>query len=93
MLLRWYREYKEIGNLHKQHRRRPRYTREQMQAAVGYYLEHGRNVSRAIRAVGYPTRGILSLWCLSRPIMPVRTVCVSSYNHFVVHSNIADAVS
>lgn len=62
MLLRWYKEFQETGDLHKELRRRPRYTREQMQAAVSYYLEHGRNVSRTIRAIGYPTRGILSLW-------------------------------
>jgi len=33
-----------------------------MQAAISYYLEHGRNDSRTVRAVGYPTREVLSLW-------------------------------
>jgi transposase-like protein len=62
MLLRWYKEFQETGTIHKQFRGRSGYTQEQMQAAVSYYLEHGRNVSRTIRALGYPTGGVLSLW-------------------------------
>lgn len=62
MLLRWYKEYREFGELHKQYARSNIYTLEQKQAAVGYYLEHGRSLNRAIRVVGYPTREVLTWW-------------------------------
>ena len=62
MLLRWYKEFRETGSLHKRHKRSPRYTLEQMQDAVSYYLEHGRNISRTVRKVGYPSRETLRLW-------------------------------
>ena len=55
MLVRWYKEYKEIGDLHKQYIKRPKYTSEQRKA-VNYYLEHGRNITRTVRALGYPSR-------------------------------------
>jgi hypothetical protein len=49
MLVRRYKEYKETGDLHKQYIKRPKYTTEQMKAAVDYYLEHGHNISRTVR--------------------------------------------
>jgi transposase-like protein len=33
-----------------------------MQTAVDYYLNHGRNVSRTVKAVGYPSRATLRDW-------------------------------
>ena len=62
MLARWYKEYKETGDLHKQFIKRPKYTPEQMKAAVDYYLEHGRNISRTVRTLGYPSREVLTEW-------------------------------
>jgi putative transposase len=62
MLVRWYREYQATGELHRQYRRRRSYTPEQMQAAVDYYLDHGRSVSRTVRAMGYPSRETLRKW-------------------------------
>ena len=56
MLVRWYKEYKETGDLHKQYIKCPKYTPEQIKAAVDYYLEHGRNITRSVRALGYPSR-------------------------------------
>jgi putative transposase len=46
MLARWYKEYKETGDLHKHYNKKAKYTPEQKKAAVDYYLEHGRNISR-----------------------------------------------
>lgn len=40
----WYKEYKENGDLHKDHTRKSMYTFEQKRAAVDYYLEHGKCV-------------------------------------------------
>jgi transposase InsO family protein/transposase-like protein len=62
MLVRWYREYQETGELHRQYTREPRHAPEQMQAAVDYYLNHGRSISRTVRAMGYPSRETLREW-------------------------------
>jgi len=62
MLVRWYKEFKETGDLHKQYIKRPKYTFEQMKAAVDYYLEHGRNITRTVKALGYPSRDELAKW-------------------------------
>jgi len=62
MLVRWYKEYQETGGLHERYIKRPAYTSVQMKVAVNYYLEHGRNISRTVRAVGYPTREVLAKW-------------------------------
>ena len=64
MLVRWYREYQETGQLHETRNKGlyRLYTQQQMEAAVKYYLEHGRNISRTVRAVGYPSRETLRAW-------------------------------
>lgn len=62
MLVHWYQEYKETGKLHGRYDKNSIYTLDQMNTAVNYYLEHGRSISRTIRAVEFPTRGTLSEW-------------------------------
>ena len=62
MLVRWYREYEATGELHRQYKREPRHTPERMQAAVDYYLSHGRCISRTVKAMGYPSRATLRKW-------------------------------
>jgi putative transposase len=62
MLVRWYKEYQETGDLHKKFIKHPTYTSDQMQVAVNYYLEHGRSITRTIRAIGYPSRDTLKEW-------------------------------
>lgn len=59
---RWYAEYRESGDLHQSSPSICRYSEEQKQTAVDYYAEHGRNLSRTVRAVGYPSRTLLSQW-------------------------------
>jgi putative transposase len=59
---RWYGEYKESGDLHRSFPSTARFSGEQKQTAVEYYFEHGRNLSRTVRAVGYPSRTLLSEW-------------------------------
>ena len=61
-LVQWYKEYQETGGLHRRFNRHPKYTKEQMQFAVDYYLNHGRNLSRTVRVVGYPSRPTLEEW-------------------------------
>ncbi|NLU42622.1 MAG: helix-turn-helix domain-containing protein [Firmicutes bacterium] len=65
-LVRWYREYEATGELHRRYRRgyrrAPRHTPEQMQDAVDYYLDHRRNISRAVRTMGYPSKETPVKW-------------------------------
>ena len=61
-LIKWYKEYKEKGDLHVSCEKKPRFTREQMQKAVDYYLEHGRCIRRTVRVLGYPSRTALAQW-------------------------------
>ena len=62
MLVRWYKEYQETSDLHRHYSKESRYTFEEMQTAVDYYLNHGRSISRTVRAVGYPSRATLRKW-------------------------------
>ena len=55
MLVRWYKEYQEAGGLHRQYSKERRYTPEQMQAAVDYYLNHGRSISPVGRVSESPS--------------------------------------
>jgi putative transposase len=53
----------ETGVFLEQYSRSSKYSLEQKKTAVDYYLEHGRNLSRTIRALGYPSRETLRSWC------------------------------
>jgi len=58
----WCREYNRLGDLHDTYPEKSRYSAKQKQAAVEYYLEHGRNISGTVRALGYPSRTLLATW-------------------------------
>lgn len=58
----WYKEYVKKGGLHKNFIKNPKYSEEERQRAVKYYLEHGKNISRTVRALGYPSRPKLDEW-------------------------------
>lgn len=62
MLAHWYKEYIETGELHERSRKKSKFTQEQMRVAVHYYLEHGKNIARTVRKIGYPSRETLRLW-------------------------------
>lgn len=64
-LLQWYREYITQGDLHAKcvrHRRRCKFTMEKRKAAVAYYQEHGQNLARTVKKLGYPSRATLFNW-------------------------------
>ena len=62
-LKQWVHEYETTGALHDGYRARPpKYSQEQRQAAVDYYLRHGRSLRRCIQALGYPNRETLRQW-------------------------------
>jgi transposase InsO family protein/transposase-like protein len=58
----WYREYEERGDLPAGYARQPMYSRAQKDHAVEHYLEHGRCIVATIKALGYPSRDLLSAW-------------------------------
>lgn len=61
-LRNWYKEYIKKGDLNKAYPKTYKFTEEQKEAAVKYYLEHGKNVSKTCKKLGYPSRPQLSLW-------------------------------
>lgn len=58
----WCREYEQRLDLPTAYVRPPKYSQAQMERAVKHYLEHGRCLSATIKALGYPSRGLLSAW-------------------------------
>ena len=60
----WYKDYLEHGEARPPKRRRePKFTLEMRQAAVDYYLAHGKSLARTMRRMGYPaSREYLCDW-------------------------------
>ena len=61
-LYQWYQEYISTGTLSDKKDRKSKYSKEQREAAVKYYLEHGKSVSKTIAALGYPKKSALCDW-------------------------------
>lgn len=54
----WYKDYLEHGEVRPPKRRRePKFTLEMRQAAVDYYLAHGKSLAGTMRRMGYPASG------------------------------------
>lgn len=62
----WYREYEQRKDLRAVCVRRSKYTKAQREAAVNHYLENGRSITATIQTLGYPSRGLLSIWIRGR---------------------------
>jgi putative transposase len=62
----WYREYEQRRDLHAVYSREPRCSTAQREQAVQHYLDHGRCIALTIKALGYPSRGLLSSWIRER---------------------------
>jgi transposase-like protein len=58
----WYNEYSANGELHQNFIKKPKFTEEEKQKAVNYYLEHGKCVSRTVKKLGYPSCPMLDKW-------------------------------
>lgn len=50
----WWKEHEKTGQLPQQKRREPSSGTQQMKAAAACYPKHGKNLSRARRALGHP---------------------------------------
>lgn len=62
----WVKEFNTTGALREVSTRTPKYTEEQIQIAVDYYCQYGRNISKTIRELGYPSRIYLKQWLIER---------------------------
>ncbi len=58
----WYRAYERDAAMPAGYARRPRYSQAQRDLAVEHYKAHGRCLAATIRAMGYPSRPLLSAW-------------------------------
>ena len=58
----WYEEYISIGTLHTSAIHKDKYSSVQKEAAVNYYISHGKNVQLTIRKLGYPCSTVLRQW-------------------------------
>jgi len=62
-LAAWYKEYCENGTLERLDKQRnSKYSVEQRQKAVEFYLNNGKSVSKTIKALGYPGKTTLCDW-------------------------------
>lgn len=62
-LRNWFREFEESGDLHAGKVRPRLFFDEQVRAAVDHCPEHGRSLTRTVRAMGYPkSRATLAAW-------------------------------
>ena len=61
-LLSWHRDYEQRLDLPAGYVRQPKYSQAHKELAVGHYLEHGRCIAVTIKALGYPSRSLLSAW-------------------------------
>lgn len=62
MLYEWHHQYQTTNSLQSKNPRTWLYTQEEIDTALNYYLAHGRNASRTIRDLGYPSRRIFQNW-------------------------------
>lgn len=74
----WYREYEQRDDLAPGYARRPRFSEAQEEHAVEHYLGHGRCIAATIRALGYPSRSLLSEWLRERQPRSASTFLVSA---------------
>ncbi len=75
VLTNWYEEYVKTGSLHKGFIKGSKYSDEDRQKVVDYYLEHGRCVSRTVNALGYPSRPELEKWI--NELAPEKSIIVA----------------
>ena len=59
----WYREYEQRQDVSTRYvRSRQKYSEAQKQLAIDHYLDHDRCIAGTIKALGYPSRGLLTNW-------------------------------
>ena len=61
----WYREYEQRLDLPAGYARQPRYSQAHKERAVEHHRDHGHCIAVTIKALGYPSRSLLSTWMLA----------------------------
>lgn len=65
-LSKWYKEFTEKGELHKNFIKPRKCTDEDIEYTVNYYLKNGKNITKTVKDIGYPCRSVLSQWICQR---------------------------
>ena len=58
----WYCEYEQRLDLPAGYARQPRYSQAHKERAVEHHRDHGHCIAATIKALGYPSRSLLSTW-------------------------------
>lgn len=61
-LAEWYKEYLKHGNLDGLSKNNSKYSKEQREKAIDYYLKHGKSINGTIKVLGYPGKSTLCEW-------------------------------
>lgn len=58
----WYGEFEQQLELPSGYARQPKYSQEHKERAVEHHRDHGHCIAATIKALGYPSRSLLSAW-------------------------------
>lgn len=58
----WIKEYENSGRILNQHQKNTKYSKEQRETAIKYYLENGMSTSKTIKTLGYPGKTLFQQW-------------------------------
>lgn len=61
-LAHWVNEYERNQSLHAQKHRYSKYSDEEKERAIQYYLKNGKNILQTVKVLGYPSRPLLKAW-------------------------------
>lgn len=61
-LAHWVDEYERNQSLHAQKHRYSKYSDEEKERAIQYYLKNGKNILQTVKVLGYPSRPLLKAW-------------------------------
>jgi transposase InsO family protein/transposase-like protein len=59
---RWYNDFKRQGFVRESRTKWLKFTNGQKRVAVEHFLNNGKNASKTVRALGYPSRTLLTTW-------------------------------
>lgn len=76
VLVKWFKEYEDTGDLHKVSVHKSKYSDMQKQKALQYYWEHGQSIKHTIAALGYPSQTVFKQW-LNTAYPDRKKYCVS----------------
>ena len=63
-LRNWVKEYETNGKVNVSYKRKPRFSKEDINKAIEYYKTHGRNITDTVKTLGYPCRYTFQKWLM-----------------------------